>query len=124
MEQDGGTVAMTKPLLDTSVIDRLSLDVGADTTKMLLESLKNEIEQSGQKIMDHLSNKDCRLLEIQAHALKSAARSFGALQLGESCLALEEAARASDFQTLERLIKDFKNISAATLHEYGFKETA
>lgn len=110
-----------KPLLDKTILDRLALDVGDETTQMLIDSLKTEIETSEHKLVEHLSKKDYRLMENQAHALKSAARSFGALQLGDSCLALEEAARAADFQTLDSLMQDFKTISAATLLEYGFK---
>ncbi len=112
------------PLLDQSVIDRLALDVGEKTARMLVESLIVEIESSGRKLETHLSDGDVKLVENQAHALKSAARSFGAMQLGESCLALEEAARASDMQKLGALMKEFKTISDATLQKYCFGEEA
>tara|TARA_R110002096_G_scaffold328994_3_gene522964 strand:+ start:749 stop:1096 length:348 start_codon:yes stop_codon:yes gene_type:complete len=108
------------PLLDRKALDRLVLDVGLETTQMLLASLKTEIESSGRKLSEYFAVRDRRLLENQAHALKSAARSFGALQLGESCLALEEAARSSDFSKLTSLMREFQQVSAATLIEYGF----
>lgn len=108
------------PLLDRRVLDRLALDVGLETTQMLLASLKTEIESSGRKLSEHFAERDTRLLENQAHALKSAARSFGALQLGESCLAIEEAARTADFSKLTSLMREFQQVSSATLIEYGF----
>jgi two-component system sensor histidine kinase/response regulator len=38
-----------------------------------------------------------------AHSLKSAARSVGAMALGEQCFALESAARAADWAQCQRL---------------------
>lgn len=106
------------PLLDQAVYDRMVADVGAETAKMLLESLKGEIKNSRDKLEAYLSDKDIALFENQAHALKSAARSFGAMQLGESCLSLEMAAKDKALGRMIDLMVEFRVTVSATLKEY------
>ncbi|MCJ9428217.1 Hpt domain-containing protein [Kordiimonas marina] len=86
-------MAETLAIVDQRVLDQLAEDVGAETLPVLIASLKREIAGAQAALPEHLAAGDMEQLEIGSHALKSAARSFGAMRLGEACLALEEAAR-------------------------------
>ncbi|HRP66057.1 MAG TPA: PAS domain S-box protein [Thauera sp.] len=50
-----------------------------------------------------------------AHRLKSSSRSVGAMQLGESCAALEQAGRDADGGRIERVMCDFVLVLDATI---------
>ncbi|WP_417462302.1 Hpt domain-containing protein [Kordiimonas sp.] len=106
------------PLLDQPVLDRLTADVGQESAAFLVSSLKQEIAKTGTALARFASEGDLEQLEIQAHALKSAARSFGAMRLGEACLALEEAARAERAAEIDGLIRRFRSISRETLDAF------
>ena len=107
------------PLLDQPILDRLTADVGEESAIFLINSLKQEIVRTGKALAEHASKGDLEQVEIQAHALKSAARSFGALRLGEACLAIEEAARASRTPEVSGLMKQFRSVSADTIAAFG-----
>ncbi|TNE67081.1 MAG: Hpt domain-containing protein [Alphaproteobacteria bacterium] len=104
------------PLVDRPVLNRLTADVGKESAAFLLSSLRREIESSGAALREHLDAGELDQLEIKAHALKSAARSFGAMRLGEICLALEDAARTErEVPEIERLLAKFYAVSTETL---------
>ncbi|MFC4348672.1 Hpt domain-containing protein [Kordiimonas lipolytica] len=107
------------PLLDMPVLDRLAAEVGKESAAFLLDSLKQEIRNSGCELMQHASVGDLEQLEIQAHALKSAARSFGAMRLGEACQAIEYAAKADGSPEIEGLLSQFQIISEETLEAFN-----
>lgn len=107
------------PLLDQPVLDRLTADVGQESAAFLISSLKQEIEKTGSALAKFASEGDLEQLEIQAHALKSAARSFGAMKLGEACYALEEAARDERAAEIGALMSRFRIISEETLEAFG-----
>lgn len=107
------------PLVDKPVLDKLAAEVGAESAAYLLDSLKDEIISSGSKLTVHASSGDFDLLEVQAHALKSAVRSFGALRLGDACQAIEHAAKTESTPQLDGLLKDFQTISAETLEAFS-----
>lgn len=106
----------TYPVFDESVFERMKSDVGEDIALMLLGSLKEEITKGARSLKQHFANQNYHLLENQAHALKSAVRSFGAMKLGEACLALELAGKETrPWSDLEPLMRDFESISKETL---------
>lgn len=46
-----------------------------------------------------------------AHSLKSAARSVGAMALGEHCFALEQAGKCADVQGCEALVRGLPDVA-------------
>ena len=108
--------ADTYPVFDESVFARMKSDVGEDVAFMLLGSLKGEIEKGVAALRQHFTEQDYHMLENQAHALKSAVRSFGAMRLGEACLALETAGKEKlSWEAIELQLADFESISKETL---------
>ena len=103
------------PILDQQVLNGLIADVGEETATMLLQSLTREIEGSRDKLETYLVDEDLALFENQAHALKSAARSFGAIRLGESCLSLELAAKEKALSKMTELMPEFRATVTETL---------
>ncbi|MFC3052271.1 Hpt domain-containing protein [Kordiimonas pumila] len=109
-------------VVDTTAIERLRIDIGQEATERLLESLRLEILNSHIKIQAYRAEGNMRLLENQGHALKSAARSFGALYLGEVCRQLELAARSeASEETLHLLMQSLDTCIAETLKAYSEK---
>ena len=107
------------PLLDKPVLDRLTADVGEESAAFLIGSLKNEINRTGDALEVLTAKGDLEQVEIQAHALKSAARSFGAMQLGETCYEIEQAAKAACKAKVEGLLGELKAVSADTISAFG-----
>lgn len=104
------------PLLERPILAKLEVDVGAESAAFLIQSLKDEIRTGQSVLVQYAADDDMHQLETQAHALKSAARSFGALRLGAACMAIEEQARsATGKQVLGALLDEFGEVSAATL---------
>jgi HPt (histidine-containing phosphotransfer) domain-containing protein len=103
------------PILDQTALNRLKADVGPDSAAFLIESLKSEIKAGEQAFPEHVAAGDLSALEIQAHALKSAARSFGAMRLGEICLLLEQGAKARTTDGLSSALKDFEKACSEAL---------
>jgi len=104
------------PLLDQDVLDRLKSDVGPESAAILLTSLKAEILNGQAKLAVYVSTGDMHMLETQSHALKSAARSFGAMQLGGICRQLELSAKEKAAIALQQgLLSQFNDISRKTL---------
>lgn len=107
------------PLVDKPVLDKLAMEVGEESAAYLLDSLKNEIRQSGCELSQHATSGNLEQLEVQAHALKSAVRSFGALRLGEACQEIEAAAKAERAPDMDGLIAKFQAVSEETLEAFN-----
>lgn len=86
----------TASLLDRDCLDGVASAVGADVFATLLASFITELGETTANIAAAEADGRRDLVETQAHGLKSAAFTFGAIQLGECCLALEDAARSGE----------------------------
>jgi len=103
-------------LLDTTVLDRLEGEVGSDAVGFLIESLRKEVLEGGPEMERLISIGDIEQLQTLAHGIKSAARTFGALELGDTCEALESAAQGKQSSAdLAALIARFRELSESTL---------
>lgn len=107
-------------MLDKDVLDRLREDVGSEPASFLIDSLKTEIASGAEALEEFFQKNDLKQLEIQAHALKSAARSFGAMQLGEVCFTIEMGVKKGITRAeLGTYLADFKTICKETLEAYN-----
>ncbi|GHF12382.1 hypothetical protein GCM10017044_02910 [Kordiimonas sediminis] len=82
-------------LRQSATVQQLISDVGEDAFLMLSEALIAEIQNAQQSLPRYLADKDWHMLEVDAHAMKSAARSFGAEALADACLDLEKYGQSS-----------------------------
>lgn len=110
-------------LLDQSVVDQLRDDVGEDALEMLMTAFRKEISSAAELLRGAFEADDLDQLEIRAHALKSAAATFGAARLSGACLAVETAAREGlDHSTLETHLDTLILAIAATMSAFGWSE--
>ncbi len=93
----------------SAVWDSLALNrvVGNNPTmhKRLLEKFLGKAPQQLDDMTAASTAADLGALGSTAHALKSAARTVGAMQLGEACQAIETAARNGDHATSSALVQ-------------------
>ncbi len=80
-------------MIDENEIDRLVADIGLDDFKMLLDAFLKEYNSKIKSLKSNLNTTNHDLLELDSHTLKSLARTFGAIELGEACSQLEQAAK-------------------------------
>ena len=79
-------------LIDWAKFARMRTQLGADFIR-ILGYFREDGEKSVEKIVDAMHRRDATALIIPAHTLKTEARQFGAMPLGELAEAIEEAGR-------------------------------
>ncbi len=91
-------------LLDMAVF---AANIGDDRTVQceLLRRFADEAKRNLDDCRDALAIEDAAALECNAHKLKSAARTIGAEQLADACVAIESATREDDFREMTALIE-------------------
>jgi CheY-like chemotaxis protein len=95
-------IESTHPIWNPATLTELVGD-NPDMHKRLLAKFLLNAEKQVAEITTAAANRDSAALAGVAHTLKSAARSVGALRLGELCQSLETAARAGDGQQCSAL---------------------
>lgn len=80
-------------MIDENEIDHLIADIGLDDFKMLLDAFFSEYIHKIDSLDRNSKSADHELLELDSHTLKSLARTFGAVELGDACAKLEQAAK-------------------------------
>lgn len=90
---------------DAAVLTRMVGDNPARHRRLLEKFLANAQGQVAD-ILSAATAGDCTAAGSVAHSLKSAARTVGAMQLGELCHAMEVAGKAGDGETCSALAED------------------
>lgn len=104
------------PLCNMSTLKSLEQEVGAGVLSTLITSLCDEIETSRENFTVYIKNTARQSLEVEAHALKSAALSFGAERLSQTCRSIEFATKdQKDFKYISDLVIEFENEAKALL---------
>lgn len=96
------------PIIDESALNVLKDEVGAETMAMLIDAFIDEIKNQQDLIMQAYHGGDYQTIETRAHALKSAAYSFGASALGAVCKQLEYTLRDGQFSGTEQLLEQLQ----------------
>lgn len=92
-------------MIDEDEIDRLIADVGLDDFMMLLDAFLQEYSSKIESLTHNLDAANHELLELDSHTLKSLARTFGAVELGDSCSKLELAAKHQEQASYREFFK-------------------
>ncbi|MCW8087252.1 ATP-binding protein [Sabulicella glaciei] len=92
------------PLLDRETLEELRAAVGPGRLPRLVALF---IEESRNRAQRMQSQRDPRALEDEAHALKAAAATFGAVALRDAARALEEACRIAPREELSIRAAEF-----------------
>ncbi|WP_430229432.1 ATP-binding protein [Nitrosomonas communis] len=104
-EQVVGSQAVTS--VDVSVLEAL---VGNDpaTIREFLQDFRANAREIGEQLRDAADKNQLDLIKAAAHKLKSSARSVGAIQLGEWCAKIEQAAKDRNEKELASLLPHFE----------------
>lgn len=101
---------MTLPI-DEKEIEGLIGDIGMEDFKILLAAFLSECDSKLDSLARNSKVSDHELIELDSHTLKSLSRTFGAVELGEACAKLENAAKNKDPKYYLPLFKDIKRTS-------------
>jgi len=91
----------TGDIVDDGVLTALSADVGAPAMARLIARFLDECEERRTAIIKAFENNDRDEIALHAHALKSAARSFGATTFAHRAEHLEKLAEDASLAKLE-----------------------
>jgi HPt (histidine-containing phosphotransfer) domain-containing protein len=112
-------------VLDNAALARLKADVGDKTANILLQSLRQEIDDAVLDIEAGVAKRDWCAVETKAHALKSAAATFGAQRLSMVCRDIEMAAKTgTNGAVSDKLTSEFVAVVAATCTAFGWAVAA
>jgi len=84
------------PRIDVRTLRRLQDSAGADFVGELIDTFVEESRGTFADMERALAAGDAELFRRAAHSLKSSARTFGALRLGDLAMELEHLGRAND----------------------------
>jgi len=109
-------------LCNMKTLRALEAEVGAAVLPVLVSSLCEEIQTSRENFKTYFSKEAWQSLEVEAHALKSAALSFGAERLSQACRELEFTAKSqiqsgTKHDDIRKLISSFETHASALLEE-------
>ncbi len=85
---------MNQPAIDDDTLQRLIADVGRDNADDLVGVFLQELDERARRLLQAAHDGDLEGVAREAHPLKSAAATYGALRLSEALCAVESAARA------------------------------
>lgn len=98
--------------LNTATLDQFFSDVGIETGKNLIGYFIEETVERLQLIEDlarDVESLDLTTLQREAHSLKSAARTYGADDLGDLANRIDLACKAADAPLAHQLCQGFKD---------------
>lgn len=91
---------------DLDTVSALGLLGSEDLYWMVLKDYYNAIDKKIETIKNHQQNEDWKNYTTEVHALKSASRQIGAMELGDKAAALEKAGNELDLDTIQKNTDD------------------
>ena len=101
-------------VLNTEILDRLVADTSWQASYEMIEIYIDETELSMDSILEGCKNSDVTKIAQQAHAIKSASRTFGCDSLHNITRQIEERALESDINACLELVKSLPAVFAAS----------
>ncbi|MHC8510250.1 MAG: hybrid sensor histidine kinase/response regulator [Rhodospirillales bacterium] len=105
----------TPPVLDKAVLARLTEDTSPEIVPELVTTFIETTRERAAAVRAAHAAEDAEKIAAEAHALASAAASFGALRLRDVCFAMERAGKTGDKARALALAGDFPDICAEAL---------
>ena len=102
-------------LLDTGTFNQLYRDTGAEVLPGIFSLFVDECRQRLTSMNEAHINRDEKILEDQAHALKSSSGSFGAIKLEAVAREIEKAASGGDAATLDKNMSQLETLVEQSL---------
>lgn len=106
-------------IFDPSALESLEAQVGSDMLPMLLSGFMDEVDGFLIAIEKLDPVADITMIEIKSHGMKSAALSFGAVDFGNHCKAIEECAKQGNSDKTALLLQAIPPKAAAAKAAVG-----
>ena len=102
-------------MFEQTIVQQLKVDVGDELSKSLMNVFINE----STKIVEQLQSLpiDDQQVILLSHSLKSSAKTYGALILGNLCEQIEMSAKAGDSDALSQAMADLPDIANKTFSQ-------
>jgi HPt (histidine-containing phosphotransfer) domain-containing protein len=93
-------------ILDTAVLEAVARDAGSDAMPALIDAFARDSSRREERLSAAVESRDFNMIEQEAHALVSSARTFGATALADIARSAEMACEEQRFDTaISRAIK-------------------
>ena len=102
-------------LLDIGTFNQLFRDTGAEVLPGIFSLFVDECRQRLITMSEAHGDRDAKILEDQAHALKSSSGSFGAIKLAAVAREIEKAASDGDIAALDKNISQLEALVERSL---------
>ena len=102
-------------LLDIGIFNQLYKDTGAEVLPEIFSLFAGECRQRLITMSEAHGDRDVKILEDQAHALKSSSGSFGAIKLEAVAQEIEKAASDGDIAVLDKNISQLEALVERSL---------
>jgi len=106
-------------LVDLSVLKQLQKDTGEQVLPVILDLFVDECKGRLTALSDGYEKQNWKVLENEAHALKSTSGSFGAIKLEAYAKEIELAAKNRDISSIDKIIPDLEETTRLSLKELG-----
>lgn len=103
------------PILDEALLSELEEDVGMSNLYEILLEMVNALHGLADQLREAEIKLDMAALRDQAHAVKSAAATCGAMRLAQACDRLEFAALQNLSSDAQRLVDDCLTLTGETM---------
>ncbi len=107
-----------EPLSETASGEQKKVILDRKLKKLIPHFLKNKREDA-ERMLDTLKSNNLDELQKQAHTVKGTSWMYGFKELGDICLELEQAARASDLDLAQQLALQIRNYLDTVQIEYS-----
>ena len=112
---NGTTAAAADALLDAAFVRRAGEDIGWRAMTEAVELFASDTKARLPRLESAQERRDLKAVRHEAHAIRSAAVSFGALALVTLTQALEDASAAGDAERASALVAELKSLAEASI---------
>jgi len=119
LEEDQASESQTSNsrLVNLSVLRQLQKDTGEQVLPVILDLFIDECKDRLTALSDGHEKQNWKVLENEAHALKSTSGSFGAIKLQAYAREIELAAKNRDINSIDKIIPDLEETTHLSLKE-------
>jgi len=115
--QDSESLTKKSELVDLTIFKQLQKDTGVQALPGILELFNHECGNRLPVMMDGYKKQNWKVLEDEAHALKSSSGNFGAIKLQALARKIELAAKSKDQAVFDKIIPTLEEIIRLSIEE-------
>ena len=118
--ESADTTLETGGIIDKKILTQLIDDVGMDNAEAVLDAFVDELEKQTRILLAAVDDKNLDKVAEAAHRLKSTTASIGANAVNNVVISLEQAAKTTQIETIDKTIGAFQTLADKTVKEMAF----